>query len=206
MPKILVTIIIVLIVLAIGTVIYIKTTAPPVEQPTGPLLEIKCAGDDDCEFKGGCYCGCHAKNYKDEKRESMFCTCETTTGSWPECECVNNECVGINNESPIISNGKLSNIEDKYCETKVSEDMKVYYQDYFDLTIKPGPDEYKCKSTQQNAIITNCWQTGGEKCPEEIEGCGPRTRDVMVCGEEYFVEDFDPAFGPSMFGPYVLDN
>ena len=95
MSKILVTIIIILVVLVVGAVIYIKTTAPSVEPPSGPDVVIECTANEDCEFKGGCYCGCYAKDYKNEKRESMFCTCETTTGSFPECGCVNGKCVPI---------------------------------------------------------------------------------------------------------------
>ncbi|MFH1713424.1 MAG: hypothetical protein ABH896_04575, partial [Candidatus Jacksonbacteria bacterium] len=52
-----------------------------------------CEKDSDCVFKGGCYCGCYNKDYKNEKLESMFCSCEIEPpGKFPDCLCENNKC------------------------------------------------------------------------------------------------------------------
>jgi len=52
----------------------------------------KCDVDSDCSFKAGCYCGCYNKDYRHQKLEAMFCTCQSTTGEFSKCTCVNNIC------------------------------------------------------------------------------------------------------------------
>lgn len=56
----------------------------------------KCTTNYECTFRAGCYCGCYNKDYRNEKLESMFCSCETTAEDFPGCKCENNECTATN--------------------------------------------------------------------------------------------------------------
>ena len=62
--------------------------------------------------------------------------------------------------------------------------------------------KWKCKKTGNSPIIINyyyqdCtdWQLDG--------GCG-HERKAIICGDSYFVEEFNESLGPKYYGPFNL--
>lgn len=141
-----------------------------------------CNVNSDCAFKGGCYCSCYNKNYKNEKLESMFCSCESTSEGFPDCECKNNKCVNTRFEQPepqqtpktteIILSGPRGDEEEP---GPIEEECQKMLEGYIKGSI--GAFEFRNKGFSDCRLIESRvgWkETGDEKeCPQGFspQGC-----------------------------------
>lgn len=123
-----------------------------------------CNVNSDCAFKGGCYCGCYNKNYKNEKLESMFCSCESTSGGFPDCECKNNKCVATVKTTEITIGSPRGDEEEP---GSIEEECQKELENYV------GSIDFTNKGFTECKLIESKVGFGEEGCPGGFtpQGC-----------------------------------
>lgn len=84
------------------------------------------------------------------------------------------------------------------------EEDNLMYEDFLQGFDDCWPIDYVCKNGDIAKKVFLDYDSGD--CLGDSLGCGPSSRDAIICGGEYVIEDFNLGTGPMIYGIYELTS